>query len=120
MVQDMTDDERQFVLVSLGKLTAWAERAEREEAEKRVHRKKLDAQLEDLHRHFMTPGSDNKTLAQHIAEMVDEAKDAARARSKAVRVVQAIIMLTPAVALAWATWRGWITDAAHFMTGNER
>jgi hypothetical protein len=115
----MTDDERQFVLVSLGKLTAWVENAEAHEAEKRKHRMKLDAQLEDLHRTFMTPGVDDRTLAQHIAEMVDEAKDAARARRKAIRLVQAVIMLTPAVAGAVAIWRGWGEGVWHFLTGEH-
>ena len=115
----MTDDERQFVLVSLGKLTAWVERAEKAEDEKRVHRQKLDAQLQDLHRTFMTPGPDQRTLAQHIAEMVDEAKDAAKARRKAIRIVQAAILMTPAIAGAVAIWRGWGEGIWHFFTGDH-
>ena len=64
--------------------------------------------------------ADGRTLAQDVREIVADTKEAARARTKAISIVQAVILLSPALAGALAIWKGWVVAAGDLLSWVRR
>jgi len=57
------------------------------------------------------PGEDGRTLVQDVRAIVGHTKEDARARTRAVSIVQAVILMSQALAGAVAIWKGWLVAA---------
>jgi len=116
----LTADETTWLMRALAKVEAWVEREERERPAREARLAELEKRVGVLHDAMMVPGEDGRTLAQDVREIVADTKEAARARTKAISIVQAVILLSPALAGALAIWKGWVVAAGDLLSWVRR